>query len=114
VRALIFSLALVGCSSGAVRTYSSQGPVTCHDPDCAAVENHLDVVIEERGSVRKTLWKLMKMGDRAVPALTRELEVEEVARVQIAAYMLIAMGHGAMIDAWCRTLSDRDLACVRD
>jgi len=108
------SITSVGCGSGAVRTYSWQGPVTCRDPDCAAVENHLDVVIEERGSVRKTLWQLMKMGDRAVPALTRELEVEDVARVQIAAYLLIALGHGATIDAWCRTLADRDLACVRD
>jgi hypothetical protein len=86
----------------------------CRDPDCAAVENHLDAVIEERGSVRKTLWKLMKMGDRAVPALRRGLEVEDVARVQIAAYMLIALGHGAAVAAWCRTISERDLACVGD
>ena len=78
------SITIVGCSSGAVRTYTWQGPIVCRDPDCAAVEHHLDTVIEERGSIRKTLRKLMKMGERAVPALTRELEVEEVARVQIA------------------------------
>lgn len=108
------SITIVGCSSGAVRTYSWHEPDVCRDPDCVAVGNHLDAVIEERRSVRKTLWKLMKMGDRALPALHRELEVEDVARVQIAAYMLIALGHGAAIAAWCRTLSDRDLACVRD
>ena len=114
MRALAVSIALAACSSGAVRSYSRLGPVVCGDPDCAAVENHLDAAVDQRGSVRKTLWKLMKMGDRAVPTLRRGLEAEEVARVQIAAYMLIALGHGAAVAAWCRTISDRDLACVRD
>lgn len=59
--------------------------------------------------------RILKLGERAVPTLLRELDTESVLHVRVAAYVLTALGHVEKVDAWCRTLGrdrdGRDLAC---
>jgi hypothetical protein len=113
--AIVAVLVLVGCSSGgAMQTFRWGDPARCTSPECRVVERHIDQLIAARGSFGRTLRTLRRLGDRAIPVLRHELEGDEVARVQVAAYMLERLGHRGEIAAWCRTLASRDLACVDD
>jgi hypothetical protein len=117
VRTLVFLVlvAIAGCSSGgAVRSFGWGERAPCTGAECRVVARHIDELITTRGSFGTTLRALRRLGGRAIPVLRRELEGDEVARVQIAAYMLERLGHRRDVIAWCRTLGDRDLRCVDD
>lgn len=104
-----------GCGSPQ-KTFSWRGGVECgaRDTACHEVAGHIDELVTEKGTFRRTVWNLVKMGGRAVPTLRRQLHSESVMHVKIAAYVLTAMGRGEEVDAWCTTLGrdGRDLICL--
>jgi hypothetical protein len=104
----------VSCGSSQ-KTFSWTGGVQCgaRDSSCREVEAHIAELVTEKGSFRRTVWSLVKMGGRAVPTLRRELHSDSVIHVKVAAYVLTAMGRGEEVDAWCTTLGrERDLICL--
>lgn len=106
---------LAACGSSQ-RTFSWSGGVECgaRDSACHEVEGHIAELVTEKGTFRRTVWSLVKMGGRAVPTLRRELHSDSVMHVKVAAYVLTAMGRSEEVDAWCTTLGSqgRDLICV--
>jgi hypothetical protein len=117
MRALALAAVVVGCGAPpSARTFSWNAGVECHRGDgaCHEVEAHIDELLSERGTFRRTVWNLVKMGGRAVPTLRRELHAESVMHVKVAVYVLTAMGRGDEVDAWCLTLDKegRDLVCL--
>lgn len=106
---------VVGCG-GSPKTFSWNGGVECgaRDSSCREVEAHIAELVTEKGTFRRTVWNIVKMGGRAVPTLRRELHSDSVMHVKVAAYVLTAMGRGDEVDAWCTTLGTegRDLVCL--
>jgi hypothetical protein len=92
--------------------------VDCHDDACRMVEANLADLRAQTVSYWQAVNKLMRLGERGVPTLLRELDTESAIHVQISAYVLTALGHGAEVAAWCRGLGrdrdGRDLACTPD
>ena len=111
----VLGIAFGGCASSP-RTFSWTGGVHCgtRDASCREVEAHIAELVTEKGTFRRTVWNLVKMGGRAVPTLRRELHSDSVMHVKVAAYVLTAMGRGEEVDAWCTTLGleGRDLVCL--
>ncbi len=106
----------VGACGSSQKTFSWHGGVECgaRDSACREVEAHITELITEKGTFRRTVWNLVRMGGRAVPTLRRELHSESVMHVKVAAYVLTVLGRGEEVDAWCTTLGreGRDLICL--
>ncbi len=116
-QALVVTLGIgCGLACGSTQKISWSGGVECgqRDSACHEVEAHIAELASERGTFRRTVWNLVKMGGRAVPTLRRELHSDSVLHVKVAVYVLTAMGRGEEVDAWCTTLgeNDRDLVCL--
>jgi hypothetical protein len=113
---LFVALGFVCACGSSQRTFSWNGGVECgpRDESCREVEAHIAELVTEKGTFRRTVWNLVKMGGRAVPTLRRELHSDSVMHVKVAAYVLTAMGRGEEVDAWCTTLGreGRDLVCL--
>ena len=82
------------------------------------VEANLAELRAQTVSYWQAVNKLMRLGERGVPTLLRELDTESAIHVKISAYVLTALGHGDEVAAWCRGLGHdrdgRDLACTPD